>query len=75
MDRRPRPTPQSPETHTNVQSKSRFCVRCVTYYCVMAFKVRNVFIEPTEISAVRRLGTWAALSVTVAIAFLLLLGF
>ena len=38
-------------------------------------KVRSVFIEPTEISAVRRLGAWVALSVTVAIAFVLLLGF
>ena len=42
----------------------------------MASKVRNVFIEqPTEFSAVRRLGAWVALSVTVAVAFLLAFGF
>ena len=38
-------------------------------------KPRSVFIEPREVSAVQRLGVWAALSVTVVIAFLLLIGF
>jgi len=41
----------------------------------MESKARSVFIEPSEISAARRLGAWAALSVTVVAAFLLLFGF
>jgi len=41
----------------------------------MDSKAKSAFVEPSEVSHVRRLGIWAALSVTVVIAFVLLLGF